>query len=61
MITIHHLDVRFEVKGEDDRAAFRRHFAEAIREYEERKLRRRLGEDAGDLGDGTSDAPEERR
>ena len=51
-ITIHHIQLLFEVDGKSDEETFRKYFSELILEYEERKLSDRLGDFDRDLGDG---------
>ena len=54
-VTIHNLEVRFDVEGEGDEAVFARLFAEHIRQWkreeEERKSRERRSNAERSLGD----------
>jgi hypothetical protein len=58
MVTIHHLDVRFEVEGDEDRQQFASLFKEFIgrwsAEYEREKARERESISERRLGDDPS-------
>jgi len=55
MVTINHLDVKFDVEGGDDDATFLRLFEKYIRQWnnkqEEAKAREQRGRDERSLGD----------
>jgi hypothetical protein len=58
MVTIHNLEVRLEVEGEGDEAAFSRYFDKYIRKWhrlmEEAKARQKQASDSRSLGDQPS-------
>jgi len=55
MVTIHNLEVRFEVEGEGDEAVFSKLFRKYIKEWhrlaEEAKVRQRRADEYRSLGD----------
>ena len=59
MVTINHLDVKFDVEGGDDDATFCRLFEKYIRQWsnkqDEAKERERHGENERSLGDRQED------
>jgi hypothetical protein len=59
MVTINHLDVRFDVEGDDDDASFCRLFEKYIRQWstkqEEAKEREQRGKKDRSLGDRDED------
>ena len=59
MVTINHLDVRFDVEGGDDDATFCRLFQKYIHQWnnkqEEAKERERRGKDERSVGDRDED------
>ena len=61
MITIHNLEVRFDVEGDDDRQQFARLFNEFIRQWAERandeQCREQAAADERSLGDRPPGGP----
>ena len=59
MVTINHLDVRFDIEGDDDDASFCRLFEKYIRQWstkqEEAKEREQRGKKDRSLGDRDED------
>jgi hypothetical protein len=62
MITIHNLDVRFDVEGGTDDAVFTRRFEEHIQAWQRRQKeserRARLDQEERELGDRDREEPE---
>lgn len=62
MITIHHLDVQFDVEGGTDDAVFTRRFEEHIQAWQRRQKeaehRARLDQGERQLGDRNREEPE---
>lgn len=58
MLTIHNLEVSFDVEGESDAAVFARLFKEHTRDWEETKTRRRMTDLERSLGDRAAEEGE---